>query len=285
MKKVIKSYFWVVFGNLLYAIGMNIFIVPLGLYSGGLFGICQLIRTGLEYIWNFGNIDIAGILYFISNIPLLILSYKWLGKKFFISSLVSIIVVNIFLTFITINQVIIAEPLTGCIIGGLLAGAGSGMVLRAGSSGGGTEIIGNYFIKKNKNISIGKLNIFLNFIVYGICAIVFNINIAIYSVIYSVVASIALDKFHEQNIKVNALIFTDNYEITKEIGQKLVRGSTSWEGKGDYTGNKKYIISTVVSQYELNELKIIIKIVDPSAFVIINHNIETVGYVEKRLDY
>lgn len=285
MKKVIKSYFWVVFGNLLYAIGMNLFIVPVGLYSGGLYGICQLIRTGLENFWNFGDIDIAGILYFISNIPLLILAYKGIGKKFFVSSLVSIVVVNIFLTFITINTTIISEPLTACIIGGLLAGAGSGMVLRAGSSGGGTEIIGNYFIIKNKDISIGRLNIMLNLFVYSICALVFDLNVAIYSIIYSVVCSIALDKFHEQNIKVNALIFTDNYDITKEIGQKLVRGSTSWEGKGDYTGNKKYIISTVVSKYELNELKNIIKKVDPNAFVIINNNIETLGNVEKRLDY
>lgn len=268
----------------MYAIGINLFIVPIGLYSGGIYGICQLVRTFLSNYYNFGSIDIAGILYMLVNIPLLILAIKSLGKKFFFSTIISVVISNIFLTFITINQPIISDPLTSCVLGGILSGAGSGIVLRAGSCGGGTEIIGMYLVKNNKKLSVGQLGLFINIGVYVVCAFVFNVEIAIYSIIFSVFSSFAVDKLHEQNIKVSALIFTNNYNITKDIEIKLVRGSTSWEGKGDYTGNKKYIISTVISKYEIAELKQIVKDLDPNAFVIINKNVDTMGYVQKHLD-
>ena len=283
MKKSAKILFFVILGNLMYAVGVNLFIVPNGLYSGGVYGICQLIRTWINTFYTFGNLDIAGILYFVVNIPLFYLAYK-LGKKFFYSTIISIVACNIFLTFITIDKIIINDVLVSCIVGGIFAGVGSGLVLRAGSSGGGTEIIGAYMIKKNLKFSIGQVNLLVNFLVYGICAIVFNLETAIYSIIFSAIGSLALDKIHEQTIKVNALIFTDNYEIAKGIETKLVRGSTSWEGKGDYTGKRKYIISTVISKYEEANLRNIIKELDSNAFVIINRNIDVFGYVENRLD-
>ena len=68
------------------------------------------------------------------------------------------------------------------------------------------------------------------------------------------------------------------------INKELIRGSTSWEGKGDYSGQKKYIISTVISKHEELELKRIVKELDPNAFVIINQNVDIFGYIEKRLD-
>ena len=78
----------------MYAIGINLFIVPIGLYSGGIYGICQLVRTFLSNYYNFGSIDIAGILYMLVNIPLLILAIKSLGKKFFFSTIISVIISN-----------------------------------------------------------------------------------------------------------------------------------------------------------------------------------------------
>lgn len=284
MKKNIKTNFFAILGNFLYALGINIFITPLHLYSGGIFGFCQVIRTFLEKFFDFGNIDIAGILYFFANIPLLILAYRKINKSFFYKTLVSVICSNIFLTFITIKNPIIEDTLAGCFIGGIIAGIGSGLTLRAGSSGGGTDILGMYLVKKNSSISIGQFNLIINIILYCICAYLFSLEIAIYSIIFATISSFAVDRMHYQNIKVNALIFTDNYKISKEINSKLVRGSTSWEGKGDYTGKKKYIISTVISKYEENELKHIVKELDPNAFVIINSNVDTLGYVQKHLD-
>lgn len=281
--KRLKKYLWIILGNITYIIGLNIFITPIGLYSGGIYGICQLIRTGLADFISY-NIDIAGILYLLFNIPLLIIAFKYVGKSFFINTVLSVIVTNVLLIFVVIKEPLISDPLTSCIIGGLLCGVGAGIVLRSGSCGGGTEIIGIYFLKKDKRILVGQINLMVNIGVYALCAYLFNFETAIYSIIFSAITSLFIDKFHEQNIKINALIFTDNYEITKTIETKLNRGSTSWEGKGDYTGNKKYIISTVISKYEASELKTIIKTMDENAFVIFNNKIDTLGYLQKHLD-
>ena len=275
-----------IFGILLYAIGLNLFITPLGLYAGGIYGYCQLIRTFIENMFsiNFGTIDTAGFIYTIVNIPLLIYSIKILNKKFFIKTIIGIIFSNIFLSFININNSIVNDVLTSCIIGGILSGIGIGITLSAGSSMGGTDIIGMCLIKKKTHITMGKIFVVIDLVLYIICAILFDLETAIYSMIFSFIVSMATDKLHMQNIKVNALIFTNNYDIAKQINNKLVRGSTSWEGKGDFSGQKKYIISTVISKYEEIELKNIVHNLDPKAFVIINSNIDVDGNIEKRLE-
>ena len=282
--KFLKINGMMILGNFLYALGVNIFITPMNLYSGGVYGFSQLIRTFLNNYIPIDNIDLAGIIYFILNIPLLFLAYKKIGKKFFINTLISVLIGNLFLTFINVKEPILNDTLSNCIIGGMIAGFGAGLTLRAGSSGGGTDILGVYFVKNNSSLSIGQLNLLINVVLYSICALLFSLDTAIYSILFSAILSLAIDKTHSQNIKVNALIFTNNYEIAKAINKRLIRGSTSWEGKGDFTGQKKYVISTVISKYEENELKSIVNELDDKAFVIINSNIDTLGYVEKRLD-
>lgn len=283
MLKTLKSNLLIIIGNLIYAIGVNVFITPLNLYSGGVYGFCQIIRTYIEPFIPY-KIDVAGIIYMIVNIPLLILAYKKIGKKFFFKTLWSVIICNVFLTFIVVDTPILEDVLVNCIIGGILAGIGAGLTLRAGSSGGGTDIIGMYLVKKKAKLGIGQIGLIINLFLFSYCAFIFSLETAIYSMIFSAIIAVTTDKLHSQNININAIIFTDNYEIAKEINKKLVRGSTSWEGKGDYTNNKKYVISTVITKYEENELKNIIKELDPNAFVIINTNVNILGYIEKRLD-
>lgn len=283
MFKTIKTIILIIIGNLICTIGINVFITPLNLYSGGVFGFCQVLRTYIEPFIPY-KIDIAGIINMLANIPLLILAYKKIGKTFFIKTLISVVIFNIFSTFIVIEKPILDDILVNCIVGGILTGIGTGLILRAGSSGGGTDIIGMYLLKRKSKLGIGQIGLIINLFLFSYCAIAFSLETAIYSIFFSVIIAITTDKLHSQNININALIFTDNYEIAKEINKRLIRGSTSWEGKGDYTNNKKYVISTVITKYEENELRNIIKELDSNAFVIINTNINILGYVEKRLD-
>ena len=240
MNKNLKANFFVILGPLLYAIGINFFITPLNLYSGGIVGICQVVRTIIVDLFSLDlNFDLAGILSLALNIPLLIIAYKTISGKFFIKTLISTIVLNIGLTFITLETPILEDTLCSCLIGGALGGVGLGLSLRAGGSTGGTDIVGMYLVKTNKKITLGQITLFIDACVYLVCAFLFNIETAIYSIIFSMICAFVIDKTHHQTIKVNALIFTNKYEIANEINKKLVRGSTSWEGKGDYTGNKK----------------------------------------------
>ena len=96
-----------IFGELLMAAALNLFIVPQGLYTGGLMGVCQLLRTlaqtalGLD----FGTHDIAGILYYIANIPILLAAYKTLGRTFVIKTLICTTTYSIFYSLIPVPAV------------------------------------------------------------------------------------------------------------------------------------------------------------------------------------
>ena len=283
--KEIKQYGIIIIGAFLFCLGVNLFISPLGLYNGGVVGISQIIRTIIvDYFPSVKNFEIAGIINFIINIPLLLIAYKSISKKFFIRTVVSVISQTIFFTVITIpSTAIIDDPLAACLIGGIITGAGIGITLKAGGSGGGIDILGVYFTKKYKNFSVGKLGIIINAIIYGICAILFELPTAIYSVIYTTFFSMIVDKIHYQNINTTAMIFTKMENIECGIMKKMGRGVTCWNGQGPYTGEESKILVTVISKYEINQLKRIVLEKDPKAFIIFNEGLNVTGNFEKRL--
>lgn len=283
--KNIKQYGIIIIGALLFCLGVNLFISPLGLYNGGVVGIAQIIRTIIvEYFPSVKNFEIAGIINFIINIPLLLIAYKSISKKFFIRTVVSVVAQTIFFTVITIpSTAIIDDPLAACLIGGIITGAGIGITLKEGGSGGGIDILGVYFTQKYKNFSVGKLGIIINAIIYGICAILFELPIAIYSVIYTTFFSLIVDKIHFQNINTTAMIFTKVKNIENGIIKEMGRGVTCWNGQGAYTGEESKILVTVISKYEINQLKRIVLEKDPKAFIIFNEGLNVIGNFEKRL--
>lgn len=283
--KKIKQYGIIIIGAFLFCLGVNLFISPLGLYNGGVVGISQIIRTIIvDCFPSVKNFEIAGIINFIINIPLLLIAYKSISKKFFIRTVVSVISQTIFFTVITIpSTAIIDDPLAACLIGGIITGAGIGITLKAGGSGGGIDILGVYFTKKYKNFSVGKLGIIINAIIYGICAILFELPTAIYSVIYTTFFSMIVDKIHYQNINTTAMIFTKMENIECGIMKEMGRGVTCWNGQGAYTGEESKILVTVISKYEINQLKRIVLEKDPKAFIIFNEGLNVTGNFEKRL--
>lgn len=273
-------------GSIMFAFGLNVFIIPLSLYNGGFMGISQLIRTFLIKIlpFSFGHTDIAGIIYFLINLPLIYMAWRKMGKEFFGRSIITIIIQTVAMTIIPIPSTpIISDYLTACVIGGIIAGMGSGMILRGGSSGGGQDILGIYFSKKFPGFSVGKVSIIINFFVYGVCLLLFNIEIVIYSLIYGVVYSIACDRVHIQNINMSVMIFTKKLGISKAIIDQTGRGVTNWDGAGAYTNQTSYILFVVISKYEVNQLKRIVRSIDPNAFMIITEGCSISGNFEKRL--
>ena len=134
------------------------------------------------------GLDVVGILYFLLNLPLLIVSYKVVGKEFCITSVVSITLCSVALGIMPIpEEPIFNDYLTACLIGGVVAGIGAGMVLRVGSSQGGQDIIGVIVSVLNPNHSVGKISIMINIGVYIICLFLFNVEIVAYSLIYTTV--------------------------------------------------------------------------------------------------
>lgn len=275
-----------ILGSVMFAFGLNVFITPLSLYNGGFMGISQLIRTLIVQVlhFSFGQTDIAGIIYFLINIPLIYMAWSKMGKEFFGRSVITIIVQTAALTFLPVPaSPVIDDYLTACVIGGIIAGTGSGMILRGGSSGGGQDILGIYFTKKFPGFSVGKVSIIINFFVYGICLLMFNIEIVIYSLIYGVVYSIACDRVHIQNINMSVMIFTKKLGISRAIIEQTGRGVTNWDGAGAYTNETSYILFVVISKYEVSQLKRIVRSIDPNAFMIFTEGCSVSGNFEKRL--
>lgn len=282
----VKDYIYVILGGVLFAIGLNLFIVPLDLFSGGVIGIAQIIRSLLiQYTTlDFGQVDIAGIINFMMNVPLFILAYRSISRRFFSKTLLCVIAQTIAFTFVMIPTTpIIDDVLAACLIGGLVCGFGIGLALRSGGSGGGLDILGVYFTKRFTNFSVGKLSIIVNVFVFGICAILFNVATAIYSIIYMACMYLVVDKTHYQNINMTAMIFTKNEEVQERIMKEMGRGVTYWKGAGAYTKSDTHILMTVISKYEVGQIKKIIHSLDPNAFVIFSEGMSISGNFEKRL--
>lgn len=132
-------------GELICAVGVRLFIVPLNLYSGGLMGVCQLFRTLMQTYMDldFGTGDIAGILYFALNVPILLFAYKTLGKHLVFKTLVCTLSYSLFYSVVPTPAVpIVDDYLTACLLGGILNGIGCGIALTCGGSGGGLDIVG-----------------------------------------------------------------------------------------------------------------------------------------------
>lgn len=123
----------------------------------------------------------------------------------------------------------------------------------------------------------------INIGVYIICLFLFNIEIVAYSLIYTTVLAIALDRVHIQNINMEAMIFTKKPGVEEAIMKELKRGVTNWIGTGAYTKEPSNVIITIISKYEVNKLLDIVKSVDSDAFVIVTEGAHIYGNFEKRL--
>lgn len=283
----IRQFLKSIIGIFLFCFSLNVFIVPMGLYNGGVLGFSQLIRTVLIDVFDLNfSFDIAGILNYMINIPLFVLAYKTVSKTFFARTLFCVSIQTLFLTVIpTVSTPIITDLLTSVLIGGIIAGLGGGMTLSAGASGGGTDIIGIAITKRNRKFSVGKLDLSINLVIYAICGIMYGISTMIYSVIYSVFYSLMIDNTHEQNICSTAIIFTKKYpkKIIDFAGDEINRGSTTWEAKGGYDNSTTYITYVVLSKYELQLLERNLVDLDKNAFMVKTNGVGIDGNFEKYL--
>ena len=285
-KKKIDRILMTVIGNVLYACGVNLMINPIHLYSGGFTGIAQLIRlflTGFLHVPEIPGLDYMGIIYFIINIPLFFMAYRIMGRKFCITTLISIAMASAFLALIPVPAVpIVDDRILASFVGGLGSGVGAGLVLRAGSSQGGQDVIGVCLAKTHPNFKVGTIGIIISVCIYTICLFIYDIPTVMYSIIFAVVTGLAIDRVHVQNIKQECMIFTKKPDLQEAILRDLNRGVTIWEGQGAYTGEDTHVLVTVISKYEEPHLKEIIAKHDENAFMIISDNIRVIGLFNKR---
>ena len=270
-------------GSLLFCFAINFFVVPNHLYTGGVLGLSQLIRSIVVDVFNLDiSFDFSGVLYYLINIPLFVIAYKFVGKTFFFRTLFAVSIQTLMLSLLPSVR-LVDDLLANVVIGGLLGGVGVGMILSSGASTGGTDIVGLALAKKNNHFSVGKLGMIVNVFIYVVAGIRYGLEIMIYSIIYSAVDSLMLDKMHEQNICSTAFIFCKENpkEINDYIKNELNRDFTYWHAKGGYDDSKTYIIYTVLTKYELIKLERHMKEFDIQTFMVKSEGIGVKGQFEK----
>lgn len=274
-----------ILGTFIFSFAINTFILSNHLFNGGVLGISQLIADLINNLFNL-KINIVGLINLSINIPLFIIAYKSISKTFFRRTIICVIFQTIFLTIIpTSNKMLVDELITSVLIGGVLAGIGSGLVLSSSSCMGGTDIIGIAISTRNRKLTVGMIGSTINTIIFIICGSIYGIKTMIYSILYTAFASIMVDKFHFQNINSTVIIFTkkEPKEIVKFVIDVLDRDVTTWEAEGTGTHSKTYISYVVLSKYELGILESQIPHLDSNAFIVKDDGVAVYGNFQKKL--
>ncbi len=279
----------ILIASVIYSIGINMFLRPLHLYSGGFMGFAQLLTTLLRDFFgvNTGKLDLSGIFYYLFNLPAIVIAFRTMRKRFVVKSVLTVTCITALLTIVPIPaKPILEERIANCLVAGIMAGAGVGLSLLMGASDGGMDLIGMILVQKNGHFSVGKVNIAANCVLYGICLLLFDIPTVIYSLIYSVISSMMCDRVHIQNINSQVLIVTklrDTEPMEIEIMGEMNRGLTRWEGKGSFTGEQETILMAVVNKQELHQLLVIVRSHDPAAFVMVDEGVGVEGHFLRKI--
>ncbi|WP_028401334.1 YitT family protein [Ectobacillus panaciterrae] len=258
----------ILIASALYAVSMNMFFIPHNMISGGFAGVGMIIGYLTHY-------DI-GTLIFLLNLPLFGLSYKYLGKK--ITFLTAY-----FITFSTIAMAIVPvqqlshDILLSSVFGGILCGGATGIVFRFAASTGGFDVIG-LLVARYWDISIGAVIFVFNCLLLIIAGFMFGWDITLYTFISRFVVSKVIDGIHTKHIKLTVMIVTEKGMAVKQaLLNQCIRGVTMVDAVGAYTDHQKKVIYTVITRYELGEVKRLVRQVDSYAFMNITETVEVVG--------
>lgn len=268
--KLAKRVLFIILGAVLMGVGIEEFLVPNRILDGGIVGISIILShlTG----WR------LGLFIFILNIPFFFVGYKQIGKTFALSTLLGITVLSLTTSFLHEVPVFTEDLLLATVFGGIVLGAGVGIVIRYGGSLDGTEILA---ILANRKLpfSVGEVIMFFNIFIFGTAGFVFGWDRAMYSIMTYFIAFKTIDIVITglDESKAAWIISDEHKEIGEAILARLGRGVTYLTGEGAYTGDNKKVIFCVITRLEEAKLKSIVEELDESAFLAVGNIAEVRG--------
>jgi len=271
-KRIAGNLFLLTAGNLIYAAGINSIIIPQHFLSGGVMGVA-LIAHYLIPVLN------TGYAYFFLNIPLFLLGWFSISRRFILYSAYGMLSLSAITAFGSFGTLKIVNPILAAILGGIVCGAGCGIVLRSQGSAGGLDILAVYMNKKFGQ-RIGNTTTLVSAMVLVAGAVFLNFEAALYSLIYVFTNGKVLDAVLTGfNQRKSVFIISDcHHEIASGILTGLHRGVTYLEGSGGYSGQEKKVIFSIITLAELSKLKQMVFDIDPAAFVVVNDTLEVLGH-------
>lgn len=272
--RTLTDWLYYIFGCVLYAVGVDMFITPNHLVPGGVTGVSILIN----YVLPSFPIG-AGI--FIINVPLLILAWVYIGRAFAwrttaVTALASF-VIDLLAPFVTPYT---ADPLLAALFGGVLSGLGLALVFLRGATTGGSEIVARLLEKKYPHISIGRFMLLVDGIIIAVSVPVFGqLESAMYAAVLVFVSSLVVDELigGARRTRTVLIVTAAQSPIAKELTVRLDRGVTVMEATGAYTGADRQVLMCAVRPSEVYPLRQTLSELDPDAFIIVLNSEQVLG--------
>ncbi|WP_279083193.1 YitT family protein [Lactobacillus apis] len=283
-KRNILELFMIMLGCAIYGLSLDMISAPNQLTDGGISGITLLLR----HFWGI-NMGLSSLLL---NIPLIILGYRFMGKRLLAYTIWGTLWLSFFLWFWRLVPIIYQLNLEhdlflSTILAGTLSGIGLGLVFRYNGTSGGTDIIAR-ICQIKYGLSSGKVLLFCDAIILFASLSYLDLKHIMYTLVASFILSRVMDTVQQGAYSARGLlIISENYEkIAEMIDLKLDRGFTYLEARGGYKKTKRPVIYLVVSPREIPAVKELIAAEDPKAFVSVIEVHEALGegftYKQKR---
>ena len=272
--KLAQDYTLLLAGALVQAFAMRLFLVPGLLVSGGISGAAQIINYYVTFP--------LGVMILLGNAPLFFLGWRFLGgSRFAIRTAFAVtcfsILTDLLVLFIP-AQGLTDDNVLNALFGGVLLGVGLGLVYRGQGTSGGSDILGR-ILNHRMGISISMSYLITDTIVVLAGGFAFSWEKALYGLVVIYVSGLAAEMVSEGSGIFRTVIIITEYseEVTKVIMQVMERGVTILSGTGGYTSVNRPVLYCVISRSEVNQLKELVKEIDPKAFMVIGVANEALG--------
>ena len=268
-------------GSFLFAVAINVFISPGGLYVGGVTGMLQLTVMFMDDLF---DIQLSlGVLVLMVNLPLLIVAWRSVGKRFAVLTIITVVLQSILLEVVpTVG--FSDDMMLNAIFGGVLIGIGSGLIFKIGASGGGMDVI-LQMLSAKFNGPIGKYSFSINIVVIFVAGHYQSWEVAMYTIMTIYIVSVLIDRIHTIHKNLTLYIVTEKEdEVVGAIWLQLSRGITVLEASGAFSKSRRSVLMVVLSSYELYEVIEAIKVADEKAFVNVVRSEAIIGnYITKKI--
>ncbi len=274
MKNISYSIAWNLFlitlGTVIAAVGMKSVLIPQQMIIGGFSGVAMILYYST-------NTLTTGLWLILLNIPVFIIGWKLVSRRFLLYSLYGAVIFTVILDAIHF-EIVLDDPWLCVIAGGSFVGIGCGIILRSLGSSGGNDIIG-IILSQKWGIRIGSYSFIFNLVLFVFSLAFLDKNLILYSMATSYISSMLMDYciglFNQRKLMLIISNFTN--EISEQIMQNLKRGVTILKGEGAYTRQERNVILTVVNTYQIKRVEELVFQKDPDAFVITENTFNVLG--------
>lgn len=269
--EILRNFILISVGSFLCALSINGILIPQEFLSAGFTGLALVIY------YLFPAMPVS-YLYFLLNIPLFALGWKYMGRRFFLYSLMGMVIFACAVQWVHIS-IPVQDKILSALLAGIIMGTGAGIILRSFGSAGGLDIL-SVILLQRISVRLGSTSLAFNSILLVGAAMLFTLETALYTLIFVYVTSYMLNLVVTglSQRKAVFIISSKWKEISSKILHEINRGLTIIQGYGGYSGQEEQIIYTVITFRELAQLKGMIRKLDPGAFVVVSETLDVMGH-------